>query len=85
MTDSPDEDSIFKSLSPVLSENVYTRFKKVHIKKTDGSIVPAPQFNELNANISGYLFSPFNKQILLWWIQKVDGTRPDADSCFLSY
>lgn len=89
-TDTPEEDSFFNSWSPEIADAVYTRFKKVYIKNTDGSIVPAPQFMSVDANSSGYLFQPGERlmagnKILLWWIQKVDGTRPGADSCFLRY
>jgi len=89
-TDTPEDDSFFNSWSPYIADTVYKRFKRVNIKNTDGSIVAAPLFITVDANSSGFLFQPgetlmAGNKILLWWIQKVDGTRPTADSCFLSY
>jgi hypothetical protein len=87
-TDSPDEDSFFSSWSPELTNEVYSTYKRVFIKMKDGNIVPVSEFINVGPNDSGFLYQPgknlgANNKILLWWIQKVDGTRPDADSCIL--
>ena len=84
-TNSPDEDSFFSSWSPEITYAVSSAVKKVFIKMKDGSIVPAPEFINVEPYDSGFLYQKGNldNKILLWWIQKVDGTRPDADSCIL--
>jgi hypothetical protein len=49
----------------------------------------APLFVTVSQNDSGYLYqlgAPLGKpkNLLLWWIEKQPGEKPDADSVFIS-
>jgi len=82
------------SLSPQLSTSVIRsqNIKKVSIKTKSGSLYtvlpPGTLITQASQNDSVYLYQtgepmkPGN--IILWWIQKIPGQKPDADSAFIS-
>jgi hypothetical protein len=91
---SPGEDSMYSSWTPQLSANnlsviMSQNIKKVSIKTKSGGLQSAPVFVIVTQNDTGYRYQlgePLGKpmNLLLWWIQKQPGEKPDADSVFIS-
>jgi hypothetical protein len=85
----PGEDSMYNAWSPQLSVISTYNIKKVSIKTKSGSLYTAAQFIQVSQSDSGYLYQigdPLGRPgtLLLWWIQKQPGQKPDADSAFIS-
>jgi hypothetical protein len=85
----PGEDSMYSSWSPQLSVISSQNIKEISIKTKSGSLYTAKLFVQVSQNDSGYLYQmgdPLGKPgtLLLWWIQKQPGQKPDADSAFIS-
>ena len=90
----PGEDSMYNSWSPQLVNSSFgianQYVKKVLIKTKSGSLYTAKLFISVSQNDSGYLYQsgePLGSpgKLLLWWIQKQPGDKPDADSAFISF
>lgn len=81
----PDEDSVYFSWSSDLGP--YKVIDSVVIFSADYIRYYAPQVQMLPTPNIAYVHQPGGSlnapnKILLWWTQKVPGTRPDADSAY---
>jgi hypothetical protein len=86
----PGEDSMYFAQAPQLQVLTSKNIQKVSIKTKSGSLYTAKLFIQVSQNDSGYFYQmteplarPSN--LLLWWIQKQPGQKPDADSAFIAY
>ena len=85
----PGEDSMYNVWSPEFNFDA-KNITQVVIKSKSGSSSTAPLFVNVSQKDDGYVYQPGEqlgkpKSVLLWWIQKQPGDRPDADSAFISF
>jgi hypothetical protein len=81
----PDEDSVYFSWSSYLGP--YLKIDNVIIISKDQKQYDVQPGQQLSADSPSYFYQAGASlgdptKILLWWIQKVPGTKPDADSAF---
>jgi hypothetical protein len=80
----PGEDSVYFIQSPVTNQ-ITLNVISVEVKQS-GTFSAVPEIKDTFPD-QGYTYQTYlgNDHVTIWWIQKIPGTQPPADSIFIKY